>query len=148
MNSYKYSAPDLLRFFNTVAKLLLFDFLMLLSDWYNVYIRILKWVVGRHLLANVKMDGAVGYRFGLVSEESVHEVVSGIRVAFNRVIDVLILFIICTNTAVFKYMNGVFKVHNTEILHRRSGCLCKLYCHEIKFFNILIFPNDTTYDLS
>jgi hypothetical protein len=41
----------------------------------------------------VKMDGAVGYGFGLVSEQSVHEVVSGIRDAVNRVIDVLILLL-------------------------------------------------------
>jgi hypothetical protein len=44
------------------------------------------------------MDGAVGYGFGLVSEQSVHEVVSGIRDAVNRV----------------KYTNDVFKVHNTN----------------------------------
>jgi hypothetical protein len=41
MDDYEYTAPDLLRYFNTVAKLLLFDFLMLLADWYDVNIRIL-----------------------------------------------------------------------------------------------------------
>jgi hypothetical protein len=66
---------------------------MLLSDWYDVYIRILKWVVGRHLPMKVKMDGAVGYGFRSVSEQSAHEVVSGIRNAVNRVTDVLILFL-------------------------------------------------------
>jgi hypothetical protein len=39
------------------------------------------------------MDGAVVYEFGSVSEQSVHEVVSGIRDAVNRVIDVLIFVI-------------------------------------------------------
>jgi hypothetical protein len=37
------------------------------------------------------MDGAVVYEFGSVSEQSVHEVVSEIRDAVYRVIDVLIL---------------------------------------------------------
>jgi hypothetical protein len=32
MNSYKYTLPDILRYFKTVAKLLLFDLLMLMSD--------------------------------------------------------------------------------------------------------------------
>jgi hypothetical protein len=77
----------------------------------------LKWVAWRHLPVKVKMDGAVGYGFGLVSEQLVLEVVSGIRDASRRVTDVLILVIICTNVAVFKYTNGFFKVHNTEILH-------------------------------
>jgi hypothetical protein len=67
MNSYKYSAFDLLRFFNTVAKLLLFDFLMLLSDWNDVYIRILKWVVGCYLLARVNMDGQCVTDSGLLA---------------------------------------------------------------------------------
>jgi hypothetical protein len=58
--------------------------------------RILKWVVGRHLPVKVKMGIAVWYGFGLVSEQSVHEVVSGIREAVNRVIDLLILVIICS----------------------------------------------------
>jgi hypothetical protein len=40
------------------------------------------------------MDGAVRYGFGSVSEQSVHEVVSGIRDAVNRKTDVLILVII------------------------------------------------------
>jgi hypothetical protein len=62
----------------------------------------------------VKMDGAVGYGFGLISEQSVHEVVSGIRDAVNRVTDVLILVIICTNITVFKYTYGVFKVHSQK----------------------------------
>jgi hypothetical protein len=84
-------APELLRYFNTVAKLQLFDLLLLLSDWYDVYKRILDWVVGRHLPVKVKIDGAVGYGVGSVSEQSVREVVSGIRDAVNRVIDVLIL---------------------------------------------------------
>jgi hypothetical protein len=95
---------------------------MLLSDWYDVYIRVLKWVFGRHSPVKVKKDGAVGYGFGLVSEQSVHEGASGIRDAVNRVPSVLILFIIFTNVVVFKYTNGIFKVQNTEILHRRSGC--------------------------
>jgi hypothetical protein len=69
----------------------LFDLLLLLSDWYDVYIRISDWVVGRHLPVKVKMDGAVGYGVGSVSEQWVHEAVSGIRDAVNRVIDVLIL---------------------------------------------------------
>jgi hypothetical protein len=56
--------------------------------------RILKWVVGRHLPVKIKMDGAVGYGFGLVSEQSVHEVFSGIRDAGSRVTDVLILLIL------------------------------------------------------
>jgi hypothetical protein len=67
---------------------------MLLSDWYDVYMRILKWVIGRHLPVKVKMDGAMGYGFGLVSEQSVHEVVSGIRAAVNRATDVLILLLL------------------------------------------------------
>jgi hypothetical protein len=62
--------------------------------------RISDWVVGRHLPMKVKMDGAVVYEFGSVSEQSVHEVVSGIRDAINRVIDVLIL-LFCTRVAVF-----------------------------------------------
>jgi hypothetical protein len=33
---------------------------MELSDWYYVKMRILKWVVGRHLPVKVKMDGAGG----------------------------------------------------------------------------------------
>jgi hypothetical protein len=92
------------------------------------------------------MDGAVGYGFGLVSEQSVHEVVSGIRDSVNSVTDVPILLLLY-KVAIFKYINGVFKVHNTEILHRRSGCQCKVNCHEIKFFNILISPNYKTYNL-
>jgi hypothetical protein len=67
---------------------------MLLSDWYDVCMRILKWVVGRHLPVKVKMDGAVGYGFGLVSEQSAHEVVSGIQDAVNRATDVLILLFV------------------------------------------------------
>jgi hypothetical protein len=74
---------------------------MLPSDWYDFYIRTLDWVVGRHLPVKVKMDGAVGYGVGSVSEQSVHEVVSGIRDAVNRVIDVLILLLFCTKVAVF-----------------------------------------------
>jgi hypothetical protein len=69
---------------------------MLLSDWHDVYIRILKWVVGRHLPVKVKMDGVVGYEFGLVGEQSVHEVVSGIRDAVNIVTAVLILLLFVT----------------------------------------------------
>jgi hypothetical protein len=60
-------------------------------------------------------------------------------IQLNRVIDVVNLVIIRTNVAIFKYTNGVFKIHNTEILHRRSGCQRKINCHEIRFFNILIF---------
>jgi hypothetical protein len=74
---------------------------MPLSDWYDVYIRILNWVVGHHLPVKVKMDGAVGYGFGSVSEQSVHEVISGIWDAVNRVTDVLILLLFCTKVAVF-----------------------------------------------
>jgi hypothetical protein len=66
---------------------------MLLSDWHDVYIRILEWVVGRHLPVKVKIDGALGYGFMLVSEQSVHEVVSEIRDAVNRVTDMLILLL-------------------------------------------------------
>jgi hypothetical protein len=47
-------------------------------------------VVGRHLPVKVKMDGAVGYGFGSVSEQSVHEIVSGIRDVVNRVTGMLI----------------------------------------------------------
>jgi predicted Na+-dependent transporter len=85
------------------------------------------------------MDGTVGYRFGLVTEQLVHEIVSGIQDAINIVNDVIILVIICTNVAVFKYTNRVFKVHNTENLHRKSGCQCKVNCDGIRLFNILIF---------
>jgi hypothetical protein len=53
-------------------------------------VRISDWVVGRHLPVKVKMDGAVVYEFGSVSEQSVHKVVSGIQDAVNRAIDVLI----------------------------------------------------------
>jgi predicted Na+-dependent transporter len=60
----------------------------------------LDWVVGRHLPVKVKMDGAVGYVVGSVIEQSVHEVVSGIRDAVNRVTDVLILLLFCTKVAV------------------------------------------------
>jgi hypothetical protein len=81
---------------------------MLLSDWYDAYIRILKWVVGRHLPVKVKVDGVVGYRFGLVSEQSVDEVVSGIRDAVNIVTDVLIL-LFCTNVAVFNKQTASVK---------------------------------------
>jgi hypothetical protein len=59
-------------------------------------VRISDWVVGRHLQVKINMDGAVVYEFGPVSEQSVHEVVSGIRDAVNRVIDVLIFLLICT----------------------------------------------------
>jgi hypothetical protein len=59
-------------------------------------VRISDWVVGRYLPVKVKIDGAVVYAFGSVSEQSVHEVVSGIRDAVNRVTDVLILLLICT----------------------------------------------------
>jgi hypothetical protein len=44
----------------------------------------------------VKMDVAVGYGFGLVSEQSVHEVVSVMRDTVNRVIDVLVLLFVPT----------------------------------------------------
>jgi hypothetical protein len=50
-------------------------------------------VVGRHLPVKVKMDGVVGYGLGFISEQSVHEVVSGIRDAVNRVTDVQILLL-------------------------------------------------------
>jgi hypothetical protein len=73
---------------------------MLLSGWYDVYTRILDRVIGRHLPLKVKVDGAMGYGIGSVGEQSVHEVVSGIRDAVNRVIDVLIL-LFCTKVAVF-----------------------------------------------
>jgi hypothetical protein len=82
---------------------------MLLSDWYDVYIRILDWVVGRHSPVKVKMDGAVGYGVGSVSEQSVHEVVSGIRNAVNRVIDVLILLLFCNIVAVFNTQTASVK---------------------------------------
>jgi hypothetical protein len=55
---------------------------------------ILKWMVGRRLPVKVKMDGAVGHGFGVVREQSVHEVVSGIRDAINRLADVINLVII------------------------------------------------------
>jgi hypothetical protein len=45
------------------------------------------------------MDGAVGYGVGSVSEQSVHEVVSGIQDAVNRVTDMLIL-LFCKKVAV------------------------------------------------
>jgi hypothetical protein len=45
------------------------------------------------LPVKVKMDGAVVYEFGSVSEQSVYEVVSGIRDGVNRAIDVLIFVI-------------------------------------------------------
>lgn len=60
----------------------------------------LKWVVGRHLPVKVKMYGAVGYGSGLDSKRSVHEVVSEIRDAVNRMAGVMILVIICSNAAV------------------------------------------------
>jgi hypothetical protein len=82
---------------------------MLLSDWYDVYIRILDWVVGRRLPVKVKMDGAVGYGFGSVSEQSVHEVVSGIRDAVNRVIGVLILLLFCTKVTFFNTQTASVK---------------------------------------
>jgi hypothetical protein len=82
---------------------------MLLSVWYDVYMRILKWVVGRHLPVKVKMDGAVGYGVGSVSEQSVHEVVSGIRNAVNRVIGLLILLLFCTKVAVFNTQTASVK---------------------------------------
>jgi hypothetical protein len=53
-------------------------------------VRISDWIVGRHLPAKVKMDGAVMFEFVSVSEESEHEVVSGIRDAVSTAIDVLI----------------------------------------------------------
>jgi hypothetical protein len=56
-------------------------------------LRILEWVIGRHLPVKVKTDGAVGYGFVLVGEQSAHEVVSGIRDAVNRATDVLILLL-------------------------------------------------------
>jgi hypothetical protein len=56
-------------------------------------VRISDWVVGRHLPVKVKIDGAVVYEFGSVSEQSVHEVVSGIRDTVNRATDVLIFVI-------------------------------------------------------
>jgi hypothetical protein len=87
----------------------MFDLLMLLSDWYDVYTRILDWVVGCHLPMKVKMDRAVGYGVGSVSEQSVHEVVSGIRDAVNRVIDVLILLLFCTKVVVFNTQTASIK---------------------------------------
>jgi hypothetical protein len=60
-------------------------------------------VVGRHLPVEVKMDGAEGYGFGLASGQSVCKVFPAIRNAFNRVIHVMILVIICSNLVVFKY---------------------------------------------
>jgi hypothetical protein len=84
------------------------DLLLLLSDWYDVNKRILDWVVGRHLPVKVKMDGAVGYGVGVVSRQSVHEVVSRIRNAVNKVIDVLIL-LFCTKVAVFNTQTASVK---------------------------------------
>jgi hypothetical protein len=57
----------------------------------------------------VKLDGAVGYGFRLVSEQSVHEIVSGIRDAVNRVIDVLILLLFCAKVAVFNTQTASVK---------------------------------------
>jgi hypothetical protein len=71
--------------------------------------RILDWVVGRHLPVQVKMDGAVGYGVGSVSEQSVYEVVSGIGDTVNRVIDVLILLLFCTKAAVFNTQTASVK---------------------------------------
>jgi hypothetical protein len=39
-----------------------------------------------------------GMDFGLVSEQSVHEIISGVRDAVNTVTYVMILVIICNNT--------------------------------------------------
>jgi hypothetical protein len=55
------------------------------------------------------MDGAVGYGVGSVSEQSVHEVVSGIRDAVNRVIDVLILLLFCTKVTVLNTQTAFVK---------------------------------------
>jgi hypothetical protein len=46
---------------------------LLRSDWCDVCMTMLNWVVGRHLSAKVKMDGAVRYGFGLDSDQSVHK---------------------------------------------------------------------------
>jgi hypothetical protein len=83
---------------------------MLLSNWYNIYIRILEWVVGCYLPVKVKMKwSAVEFGFRLVSEQWLHEVVSGIEDAINRVIDVLILLLFCTQVAVFNTQTASVK---------------------------------------
>jgi hypothetical protein len=67
------------------------------------------------LPVKVKMDGAVVYEFGSVSGQSVHKIVSGIRDAVNRAIDVLIFVINLYQS--FLYTNGVCKAHNIYNLH-------------------------------
>lgn len=129
-------------------KLLLFDFFILLSDWCDAYVSILKWVVGCQLPVKVKVDGMVGYEFSLVSEQLVHEIVSGIQDADDRVTDLPILVIICSNLTVLKYRDGVFEVHNTETVFQRSGCQCKINCKEIQFFGILLFPDNVIHNQS
>jgi hypothetical protein len=55
------------------------------------------------------MGGAVGYGFELVNEEMVHEVISGIWDAVNKVTGILIVVIIYSNMAVFKDTNDTLK---------------------------------------
>jgi hypothetical protein len=104
---------------------------MLHSVCYDVYMRTQKWVVGSHMPLKVKTDGAVRYGFRLVSEQWVHEAVSEIWNAVISAANMAVFFVICSNLAFFKYMNGVFKVHNNEI----------------RFFRILFF-NGMTHNLN
>jgi hypothetical protein len=83
------------------------------SDWCDVDMKILKYVIGHHLPVKVKMDWAGRRAVGG------YEVRCGMRGAGNRVPDVMILFNICSNFVDFKYTNGAFKVHDTN-LHRMS----------------------------
>jgi hypothetical protein len=55
------------------------------------------------------MDGAVGYGFVPVSEQSAHEVVSGIRDAVNRTNDAIILVLICSSVAVLNTQTASVK---------------------------------------
>jgi hypothetical protein len=70
---------------------------------------IFKWVAGHYLPVKVKMDGAVGHGFGVVSEQLVLEVVSEIWDAVNRMNDVIILVIICSNVAVLNTQMATLK---------------------------------------
>jgi hypothetical protein len=101
------------------------------------------WVVGRHLPVKVKMDGAVMYEFGSVSGQSVHEVVSGIRDAVNRAVDVLILLLICTEVL----YTQMASVKLTTYIIFTEGQTAGVIEIVTRFDSLMsLFLSDTTYD--
>jgi hypothetical protein len=96
------------------------------------------------LPVKVKMDGAVVYEFGSVSEQSVHEIVSGIRDAVNRAIDVLILLLIYTKVFIYTQMASV-KLTTYKIF--TEGQAAGVMEIVTRFDSLMfLFLSDTTYD--